>query len=338
MERVARGKYTLIETSVKPEGIESEKYETTRKPHIKISELDFLINGPCEDNMIEVYSSKRLSFEPKGELLEMRDELRNRLKLLSGENRNLHAIYKSLDNGFFDVENVLFYNVGLSAFSHLDIKTLLFERVFLPPPQCNEERFEHYQSYALTYQNGCESSHWQRHSILAKWEGVPIPILKSDIKPHSIWFSLKNGKRVIFQSEKTSSYGLKLTINEPKDSRIKVVTILKPLLDGIVSAFHHHDKTDLNEVIFRLKKLISIPEEEITQALLDVRTSILGVRNFVQLYRDNIKWNPEDDAFHYVKIKIKSSKLDEYSIDGEIFSLEKNTAKISNIGRNYETK
>ena len=50
---------------------------------------------------------------------------------------------------------------------------------------------------------------------------------------------------------------------------------------------------------------------------------ILGRREskYLQIYRDNVKWNPADDLCNYVDIAIKDG--DEWSVSGKIYSTVK---------------
>jgi hypothetical protein len=65
-----------------------------------------------DSESVEIWLATRLPFEPKGKLLEARNELRAHLrKLVSGPGTILSAVYTSQDDYRFDVENVLIYNV-----------------------------------------------------------------------------------------------------------------------------------------------------------------------------------------------------------------------------------
>ena len=66
---------------------------------------------------LQLQSDTRIPLEPKGELLEARLKLREALKQISPEDRQiLQGTYDSHINGFFDVENIVFYNIGTGTF------------------------------------------------------------------------------------------------------------------------------------------------------------------------------------------------------------------------------
>ena len=89
----------------------------------------YFIKGPEYGNTVEVWSESRLPFEPKGWLLDMRNSVKSAVKGMKAENEAmLHALFASDQEGFYDVENVLIYNVGGGAFANLCRKGLCFER------------------------------------------------------------------------------------------------------------------------------------------------------------------------------------------------------------------
>ncbi|WP_045521357.1 hypothetical protein [Neobacillus niacini] len=254
----------------------------------KDNQSHYFINTP-NDNSIEVYSSQRLPYEPKGWLLEMRNAIRHHLKRLKGDGVCLQALYKSMDQRFFDVENVLFYKVGPSSFNHLNIKSLQFERAYEYPLIVNGHHFEHYQSYKIVDQDETNSQYWIKKRTLATWKSIPIPKLASETKPHTIWHAMKAGLVNILDRTKSDFYGLEVTIKAPIHIQVHLVTIMKPLLDGMISAFHQHDSSDIDEVVFWLKKYINLPTQQIKNLLLDSDNAILGLRNLIQPYRNGVK-------------------------------------------------
>ncbi|OLS33873.1 hypothetical protein [Bacillus sp. MRMR6] len=330
LKKVSRGKYCLINNNSNREDSRivnsdikeciQEIYNEDNQQSVYHSNYFFSLSN---DNILEVYTSKRLPYEPKGWQLELRSKIRSHLKFLRCEGVFLHALYKSMDQSFFDVENVLFYNVGPSAFSHLNIKTLLFERAFEQPSIVNEEQhYKHYQSYKIIEQDEHMSANWMKEKTLATWENVAIPKLSSEIKPHSIWYAMKTGSLKIQERINSNYYGLEVTIKPPIHTQLNLVSVIKPLLDGIISAFHHHDSSDIDEVVNRLNHYINLPTKEIEHLLLDSSKTILGPRNLIQPYRNGVKWNPEDDAFQFIKIKVDSQHQNsDWNIDGKIFSI-----------------
>jgi hypothetical protein len=156
----------------------------------------------------------------------MRNDIRHHLKRLKGNGVCLQALNKSMDQSFFDVENVLFYNVGQSSFNHLNIKSLQFERAYEYPFTVNRHHFEHYQSYKIVDQDEPISHYWKKKRTLATWENIPIPKLSSETKPHTIWHAMKTGLVHILDRTKSAFYGLEVTIKAPIHTQVHLVSIM----------------------------------------------------------------------------------------------------------------
>jgi hypothetical protein len=328
LKKVSRGKYCLIKNITNGNelnGIKNKKKEIPKDDRNmsdkNINKSNYFIH--ITNDMLEVYSLKRLVHRPKGWQLELKNTIRNYLKLLNGNEISLHALYKSMDTSFFDIENVLFYNIEASAFSHLNIKSLQFERAYEHPTPVNgNDYFEHYQSYKVINDSNILSSHWIRKKILASWESLAIPKLTSETKPHTVWHAMKTGQITIENKINSKYYGLELTIKTPFGSRVNVVSFIKSLLDGIISAFHYHHSQDIEEVIKRLKKNIHLTQKQFEEFLLNRDTAILGPRNLIQPFRDGVKWNPQDDAFQWFKINMESTYSNNWKMDGAIFTMD----------------
>jgi hypothetical protein len=77
----------------------------------------WIVIGPG-DGIVEVWSSRRLPFQPKGSSLDLRSHLRESLRQRAtnvGDGYSLDASYSSAHTSLVDVENVLLYNVGVAA-------------------------------------------------------------------------------------------------------------------------------------------------------------------------------------------------------------------------------
>ena len=78
---------------------------------------------------VEAWSVIRFPFEPKEDLLDIRNEIRQCLHVMempAGE--VLHAVCRSMCEDLVDTENVLFYNVGMSHCAHLTKAGIQFDR------------------------------------------------------------------------------------------------------------------------------------------------------------------------------------------------------------------
>lgn len=88
-------------------------------------------------NQFKIRSTIRLPFTPRNEALELKKEIRRALSQLNAkEHKILYAYFAACRREFFDVENVLFYNIGPGAFNKLSVEELCFE--LKHNPQLNE--------------------------------------------------------------------------------------------------------------------------------------------------------------------------------------------------------
>jgi hypothetical protein len=101
----------------------------------------------ASERRVEGWSSQRLPFEPKDQLLKFRVALRAALASIRAGG-SLGAVYTSPVTSVCDVENILFYNVGLTAFARLIDRGVQFRRVIAEtPPSPGGRSFAHHQLY-----------------------------------------------------------------------------------------------------------------------------------------------------------------------------------------------
>lgn len=285
----------------------------------------YFIKSSDLGSLVEVWSSIRLPFEPKGWLLDMRNSVRSVVKSMQGTNDTmLHAVYVSDQEGFCDVENVLLYNVGSGAFAHLCRKGICFERKIAKPPQPKEGYgiMPHYHRYSLMVLEE-EPLHWIKEQSLARWTGIHCPALRGENKPHSFWYAIKKGLFDIANKfEVPHFFGIELKITAPKGTVINLASVIKPLLDGIICAFHTHDGTDNATVVNRLAQRLSIGKSVVVDLLMDMETGILGKRNLVHPFGKGVQWNPADDLCVVAMILLNDCMEDNtWSLDGNIFTV-----------------
>lgn len=295
------------------------------------SPTNYLIKGPKDNgNSVELWSTVRLPFEPKGWLLEMRNSLKLAIRdIRSGNNTILNAIYSSNQREFVDVENVLIYNVGTVAFRHLCNKGLRFERRNASPPEIPikfNESAMHYHYYSVVDREE-PSLYWKKEVTLARWKDISCPPIKGENKPHFFWYAMKKGSiEVTNEHPVPSEYGIRIIIKSPIGTEINLVSVIKPLLDGIISSFHMHDGTDILEIIKRLSKLVMKDESTVEDMLTSSQTAILGRRNLLHRFRQGLQWNPADDSCMIAEILLDDSlEKGKWSLSGEIYTIKKVT-------------
>ena len=241
-----------------------------------------------DPHSVRFWSKTRLPFEPRGQLREARDSLRTEIEtLIPSPGYILSAKYQSLDQEFFDVENILFYNVGTAAFRSAAGEGLHFERLHAAPPlsSCGRQ-FSHYHEYRLD-----KISPGPDREPECSLD-FTIPRLSSSTKPHEIWWLASTAGNTSCQ-EFFSPFEMRVIIHSPSPFH-NLASVIKPLLDGVISAFHC-DETPNDDAVNRLAEKTGWPVANILHRLRSPRTPVLGPRRLLDAYRDFIKWNPADE-------------------------------------------
>ena len=290
-------------------------------------------------DVAEAWSVKRLPFEPRGWLKQLRADLREALMAFAcTPDEVLHATYVSSDKELCDTENVLFYNVGSGSFSKAALNGLRFERVFAdppPPPVPFGDRPAHYQRYSLE-NTQAGFAHWDQQGTLAQWEAVKCQPLTSTTKPAAVWYEMKCGSTEIanIPTEPVRRFGLSLTVGFPpklQGGTLNAAGLIKPAFDGIVSSFHSHDGADLEEVGKRIARQLGVDSREVTDHLMAREAAILSRRQLVHLRGEGIQWNPADDLCVAGELLLQPNEpgSNDWDFRGSLFEV---TEKISEDG------
>jgi hypothetical protein len=268
--------------------------------------MNYYAKSPANNNnIVELWSLKRLPFEPKGWLYDMRESLRTSIgQLVVTNNSILAATYTSSIEELCDVENILLYNVGTGIFKSTCQNGFILERSFASPilPASDSASYPHYQRYEIV-PSQYQPRHWPKHGVLASWDNIVLPKLSSSIKPHTFWHLLKNNPVSVFSDEIYEGYfGIELDLSIPSNHTFNPAAIIKPLLDGIISAFHSYQGNNLDEVSRRLALNLAVKSDYVSARLQDTRFAILGSRCLLHPFQNNVQWNPADDKCVVIKL------------------------------------
>ena len=286
------------------------------------------IVGPGEGlSRVELWSSRRLPFEPKGWLKQVRSELRDAIRTLPVQPHEvLQATYTSSEDAFVDVENVLFYNVGTGCFAEASRSGLRFERVFAQPPapprQLNGTNLHHHRYEPGTPGQGFR--HWVRRNTLASWAMPSIP-LRPQPSAALVWLAMKDSGRITTDRKRGSAdcFGMTVRVHAPRSQALNLTAVVKPLLDGIIAGLHSHDGSLIDGVATRLATKLATDPKTIKRALMDTRNDVLGKRRLVHTWRDSVQWNPADDQLVAAEVLIDTvADGRHWVVSGELYEVE----------------
>lgn len=254
--------------------------------------LPYELHG--DHGIVECWSTHRLQFEPEGWQRDMREGIRRAVPLLDPRpGRSLHAVYSSAADDACDIENVLLYNVGPGTFAHIARTAIVLERSWRRPV-CPESLLDvprHHVAYSVSADTAFR--HWTAGDTLATVE-AELPLLTSSLKPASVWLAAARGLNPGLSSPPGTPprFLLDIELGAPKPPSI--TTVIKPLLDGLISAFHSHDTTGLRVVVPRIAAATGASADAVAQ-LLARQNAPLGTRRLVWPWREGVQWNPADD-------------------------------------------
>ncbi len=274
---------------------------------------------------VEVWSTQRLQFEPKEWQKDLRADIRRELQHIRiPQGHVLHALYGTPLSEFCDVENILFYNVGASAFTHLAQHGLRFERSFVSPgPPSSLKGQSHYHRYAIA---GSQTGflHWNVGRTLAQWSTLQIPRLSSGTKCALLWYAFRSQPIEILHmpGETPKQYGVRVDVMVPATETINIAGFMKPLLDGLIASFHAHNGQDLVLVSQRISQDIGQRPQMLADILCRRDRALLGTRRLVWPYRSNVQWNPGDDLCLAAELRVKRQQGSQWTISGSVFEIE----------------
>ena len=101
-----------------------------------------------------------------------------------------------------------------------------------------------------------------------------------------------------------AAFGLDLVLEARGSVHLNLAVIAKPLVDGVVAAFHtHDDPASMVQVAGHVAAELGAPVDEVRSLLGQNRTAILGPRRLLWPWRDQVQWNPADDLCAAFRIR-----------------------------------
>lgn len=255
-------------------------------------------------------TNERLNFEPKDWRVNFKQDIIKSLKSMTPQKQFLFAKLQTAEKDFFDVENVLFYNIGPSEFRKFDTNGVWFVL----------DRHDNSKEYKYIHQYGfIDSIVESRNSLVAEWKNVIVDRPSTSKKPLDYWIAFKKSDKVtIRQHDFLKEFGVYIEIYKPINQCINIINIQKPLLDGVISAFH--GISHIEPIAMQYLSLHTGLSYNTISSYLKSDLTCLPKREVIQKYRDGIKWNPQDEKCIDVRIVVKNSDDENYRLSGNIFS------------------
>ena len=263
------------------------------------------------NNCVEALSNFRIPLEDKGNDLykQKRAELKHAIKSLSiSDNEILVGKLTTINRDFFDVENILFYNLSTSTFTGLSANGIAMQRI--------EKALE--SPYTYKYQYCIESldSVFQQYSAPSCLEfNFPVHKTLSSCKLIDYWSAIHKAADSVSHTITllTGRFGVRVFIKTPVQ-KVNSGNIIKPLLDGIISAMHYQaNDHPIPDILSKQHKKFLKRKD----------SSILGERRLVYDYRNGLMWNPQDElCTEAILIKEFDPSLPHPIIKAEIYSID----------------
>jgi hypothetical protein len=263
---------------------------------------------------VELWSTVRLPFEPRGWLIDMRNDLRRALQDLSHTSSGrLHAVYGAADDGaFVDTENVLLYNVGGTALRPLMAIAVTFERSYqVPAPplgaELTDSQVMHYHRYSEASNTSLQ--YWKPGRPLGAFFDVPVASVD---KPAPVWKAVRGYAAPPTETASgPTRFLIRVQITDTRESAPSgsVASMVKPVLDGIISAYHGHDGSDGVTEALRLEAAGIGTAGILAESLRDQRWAALGTRQLVKPFgATGVQWNPADEFCVYAHVTLSTGK------------------------------
>ncbi|MDQ3987641.1 MAG: hypothetical protein M3291_00285 [Actinomycetota bacterium] len=251
---------------------------------------------------VEAWSSVRLPFEPKGWLVDFRRDLAHACRTLDATPRQvLHATYTSAGRRPADLENILTYNLGTGAVRTAAKHGLMLERVYTPA-----DDGEHHYRYRLMDQEQ-QWTHWAVSAALGSIHLRAPAIAFAEPKTGRWWLHSRRGdlRAPVQTASVPDRFVLRITVSPPGGWRGSLVSLVKPLVDGLISAMHAHDDSSLAAVLSRSSSIDPDLTPTAFRALLkEPSVAPLGRVRLVVPWGTTLQWLPADDRIVALDIRL----------------------------------
>lgn len=178
--------------------------------------------------------------------------------------------------------------MGLSAFGHVAANGLLIERTASPDGL-------HHVSYELaTLRDPGQHATQILAKVMVDLPGPNTPRSAGD------WWALFRPQVPQARRSYPGSFVVDITV-PGQWSGTGVLSALKPLVDGFISALHSHDGPISAELLERLTNYGTA--KDVARLLVDPSRAILGYRALIRANRHGVVWNPADERIGCMRVR-----------------------------------
>lgn len=281
----------------------------------------------CNNKVVCKETNCYVPFEPKKQdARDLKEEIRKTVGQLEvGDNEVLLASYaEGNPKRKYDLENRLFYNIGSGAFSDI-FCTYPKEAAFVAASKPNNGQYIY--KYKVVSEEEVKE-YLEGKTLIVKWQDIPIgPKQGKDDKPDRYYEAIRretDSIKIMIDDPKPdhildrAPFGIKIELTVPgsnKRLRPQPASVMKPLLDGVICAFHGEDGEKTKEAVQKRFQESGLKDEEIEKFFEASNLNIFGKHNY--LTKSN-RWNPEDDRLQFGWIIVKREGK-EYKMSGSIY-------------------
>jgi hypothetical protein len=194
-----------------------------------------------------------------------------------------------------------------------------FERTFTtphPPPRATAWPALHHQTYSRDIERDW-FRHWRLERLYANWVALPFPELSSKTLTASRVWARTVASVVGPSGPAPRHFGLRLRLTGTGGSPL--MDLLKPLLDGVISAFHQYEGPLPSALVERIAASTGCEPEATFERLLSAHQGVLGSRTVARLTQHGVKWDPRDEDC--VACVVTADPDGPPSMSGELFSV-----------------
>ncbi len=269
------------------------------------------------EKQVVACSQMRISFEPKGTQMDFRNEMRKAIsELRLGNNEIAIASFCTTENAFFDVENILVYNIGPNTFATISKNGIHVVK----SNETIDAGFSNKYEYLIADKKKTLSELEIKKSNAFLQFQFTLKKFNTALKPSDYWLAFHDGNTEIENHETKKFFGVFIDVHLPNECG-NIVSMMKPMIDGIISGMHSENLKD-GDAEIRLSKILNVPNERITELLYRKDFSILGERNLISAYRDGLKWNPEDErCIEITIIPHENKSIERAEVKGYVYWL-----------------